>query len=51
MKYRYRDQSIDTVIFDAFQNEDGSWSAKFPTQSNVLIYSQEVFEANFEPVE
>lgn len=48
MKYRYKDQTIDTVIFDAFQNEDGSWSVQFPTQSNELVYSDGDFKNNFE---
>lgn len=51
MKYRYKDQNIDQVIFEAKQNEDGTYTVKFPTQSNELIYSAEVFEAAFELVE
>ena len=48
MKYKYKDKSIDQVIFEAYQNEDLTWTVKLPKQSNELIYANEDFDLNFE---
>lgn len=48
--YQYKDQSIDDVKFEAKQQDDGSWVVKFPLQQNEVVYSDEVFKANFQEV-
>lgn len=48
MTYRYKDQKIDSVLLEAKQNENGSYSVVFSHQENILVYSKEDFENNFE---
>lgn len=52
MKYRYKDQSIDVVVFDAeMKKEIPAYAVKFPYQDNEVIYQVEDFENKFELVQ
>lgn len=50
MKYRYKNQKIDNVVFKAEKNKDGTYSVQMPHQDNILIYGKEDFEKIFEAV-
>lgn len=46
--FRYKNQEISDVKFEAVEQEDGSYLVNFPYQSNELIYAKDDFEKTFE---